>query len=595
MLRSVSSRAVDLSLTAPLASEAERASQSPEITIEFSPFQLFPERRLLLESGKPVRLGSRALAILVALVESAGQLVRKEELIARTWPDTFVEDANLRVHVAALRKALGDGQGGARYLVNTSGRGYTFVAPLVRRLAGDPPAAAAAEVRWQNIPASLTRMIGRMQPVDAVTTQVRERRFVTIVGAGGIGKSTVALAAATNVVTEFREGACFVDLASLTNPTQIGAAVATALGLSALSQDPVPSLITFLHGRNLLLLLDNCEHVVAEVAGLAESLLLGAVNLHVLATSREALLAEGEWLYRLSGMGTPPASEILPAERALDFEAVQLFVERAKASLDGFELTDSDAPVVADLCRRLDGNPFAIELAAARVDVFGVGGLAEQLDTQPLLATQGRRTARARHRSLTALIDWSYDLLSETEQSLLRRLAVFRSGFTLGDAIAVTAHPSLDEGAVTDGILSLTAKSMVVSDVSGEIARHYLPQLTRAYAHEKLTSSGELPTFVRRHAERYCDLLIREARQLGRGLSAPNGSVSMARRLKTFAPRSTGPFCLAATWPSAWNSQRPPYRLPFNCHSLTSCAVGSSAHSQTSRRSPGRSRWRKCG
>jgi DNA-binding winged helix-turn-helix (wHTH) protein len=283
---------------------------------------------MLLEGDKPLRLGSRALDILIALVERAGELVGKDELLARVWPSTFVEEANLRVHVGALRKVLGDGRSGHRYISNVPGRGYCFVADVTRlQLRQSPDAAAPGPRHTDNLPAPLTRMIGRLDTINILAGQLQQRRFVTIVGPGGIGKTTVALAVAEYLVDSYEHRACFLDVASLTDPLLLPSALASALGNSMLSGDPVPSLIAFLRDKDMLLVLDSCERVVEAAAAVAEEVFKHASRVHLLATSREPLRAKGEHVHRLPPLAIPPSSPGLTANDALRFSAVQLFVE----------------------------------------------------------------------------------------------------------------------------------------------------------------------------------------------------------------------------------------------------------------------------
>src|SRR5262245_53870544 len=379
---------------------------SADHAISFGPFRLVPSQQLLLEDGKPVRLGSRALEILIALAERPNELVRKEDLIARVWPDTFVEEGNLRVHIATLRRALGDGQGGRRYVTNIPGRGYRFVAPI--SLFADQEVRASlpsTAMPTYDVPAPPTRMLGRDDVVNSLISQLPRRRFITLAGPGGIGKTTVALAVADRSTASYRDGVRFVDLAALTDSLLVPSALGFVLGLAIRSDNPIPGLVAFLRDKKMLLVLDSCEHVIDAAASLAEQVLRGAPGVHILTTSREALRAEGERVQRLGPLGVPAVSAGLTAEEAITYPAIQLFVERATESLDTFELTDADAPVVADVCRRLDGIALAIELAAGRVDAFGVRGLAARLDDRFRLLTHGRRTALPRHQTLSATLD----------------------------------------------------------------------------------------------------------------------------------------------------------------------------------------------
>lgn len=482
---------------------AEQPTFSAERALSFGPFSLFPARQLLLEGDKPVRLGSRAFDILTALVEHAGELVSKNDLIARVWSTTFVDDNTLRVHVASLRKALGDGQPGRRYLANIPGRGYRFVAPVeLSRPNEQPLHQGTPPARTHNLPLSQARALGRAETILSLKDQLPQRRFITIVGTGGIGKTTVALAVAEMLLPAYEDGVRFVDLAPLDDPQLVPNALGAALGLTVQSESAILQLTAFLRDKQMLVVLDSCEHVAEAAATLAEQLFAGAPGIHILATSREPLRAGGEHVRRLSSLETPARSTDLTAADALAFPTVRLFVERAAANSDGFELSDPDAPIVADICRKLGGVPLAIELAAARVDAFGIRQLAVLLDDRFRILRQGKRTAQPRHQSLTATLDWSYEFLAEVERVVLRRLSVFAGAFTLESAIAVAGDDNTD---VVEGVANLVAKSLISADVSGSIVQYRLLDTTRAYAQQKLTESGKFEDYVRRHARHHFD------------------------------------------------------------------------------------------
>jgi len=471
--------------------------------VAFGSFRLLAGQHLLLESGQPVRLGSRALDILIALIERHGETVTNEELIARVWPKTYVEDGNLRVHIASLRKVLGEGREQQRYIANIPGRGYQFVAPVVLELEhieAPPGLAPAAAATVQNGPARLSHVLGREDLIASLATDLSRWRLITLVGPGGIGKTTVASALAAALTPSYRDGVRFIDLTPITDPALLPGTFASEFGIVARADDPITPLVSHLRDKQMLLVLDSCEHVVDAAAVLTEKLLKGAAGIRILATSREPLRAEGERVQRLSPLAVPGDSGGLTVSKALDYPSVQLFVQRATVSLDEFELTDLDAPVVADICRRLDGIPLAIELAASRVDVFGVRGLLTLLDDRMRLVMKGRRTALPRHRTLAATLDWSYASLSDAERQVLRRLSIFAGAFAPKAAYAVAGGERTDAD-VIDTLANLVAKSLVDADIGGNEPRYSLLEMTRAYAHEKLVEAGELHETARRHAE----------------------------------------------------------------------------------------------
>ncbi|AXA90151.1 winged helix-turn-helix domain-containing protein [Massilia sp. YMA4] len=399
--------------------------------IAFGPFRLYVRQRVLLEDGQPLRLGSRAFDILTTLAAAPGVTLTKAELVARVWPDTVVEEANLRVHVAALRKALREGPG-RRYIDSVAGRGYSFVATL------------ASPARHEPIPASCPAppagpLVGRGDAVAALARLVLGHRLVTLVGSGGVGKSAVALSAVARLSA--RLPVAYADLAEADG----GAAVPAVLARARIGAEP------------LLLVLDNCEHVADTVAPLAERLLQDWPRLHVLATSREALRAADERVQRLAPLACPPAGA--GGAEILAWPAAALFLHRA--GLDGTALGSADAAAVADICRRLDGLPLALELAAARTDLFHVRELAARLGEPLRLLKGGRRTAPARHRSLQASLDWSWATLTPAEQALLRRLAAFDGEFGLAAAVRMAAPARTDE--VEDLLAALHARSLLVA------------------------------------------------------------------------------------------------------------------------------------
>jgi predicted ATPase/DNA-binding winged helix-turn-helix (wHTH) protein len=491
--------------------------------LAFGPFWLDPVRRVLLEAGKQVRLGSRPLEILLALVARPGETVSTDELFSRVWPNGGVESGTLRAHIAALRKTLGDGEAGIRYVENISGQGYRFAVP-VTRLRQPPisstPRTAVPNVpisgdsgstayRADNLPPPLTGMVGRAREVTMLAAQAPQRRFVTLTGPGGVGKTMVALGVAETLAPAYPQGVCFVDLALLTEPRLAASALASALGLGALPADPLPDILTFIARKSLLLVLDNCEHVVTVAASLVEKLLQSAPRVHVLATSREPLRAEGEFVHCLEPLAVPEGKEAMTADEALAVPAIRLFVKSAEANLDTFELRDTDVPPVMEICRRLDGNPLAIELAAAHVNLLGLKGLADSLDEGLHLLIRGRRTAVPRHQTLGATLDWSYERLPPLEQAILRRLAVFTGSFDLQSARAVAADETVDAAGVLEVLTHLAAKSLIVANVTPENAHYRLLNTSRAYGLKKLRDNRELAQTQLRHAQWQRSVAIR--------------------------------------------------------------------------------------
>ncbi len=469
----------------------------------FGDFRLLPAKRVLLRGTQPVRLGGRALDILIALVERAGIVVAKKELMALVWPFVFVEESNLRVNIANLRRALGDGEDGRRLVVSAAGQGYAFTAAVTR--SGGRLAGAIGPTPDGEGPATDVRLIGREAVILALKRQLARHRLVTLVGPGGVGKSTLAAFLRAEVGTT--EGSYMVELAGVDEGAQVAAAVATALGVSIDARRPTDGLIECLAGRGVLLVLDNCEHVIDAVAVLVEQVLHRAPTVHLLATSREPILIDGECVHRLDGLATPEHPAGITAQEASGYPAVQLFIERARAQSRNFVFDDVAAPAVSEMCRRLDGLPLAIELAAARVDLFGVAGLASALEARLMLTTRKSRTAQPRQQSLRGALEWSFDLLSSVEKTLLQRLSVFRGAFRLEAALEVAADAAAPIEAVAAGVEQLTAKSLIAAFPAPGGTLYRLLFVTRAYAAEKLAEGDETAWVIRRHAEYYRGLL----------------------------------------------------------------------------------------
>ena len=464
--------------------------------LSFGPFELSIGNRLLTNGAKVVPLGARAMDLLIVLVEQANELVGRRTLIERVWPKRGAEQVSLRVHISALRKALEQSDPGRRYIANVPGRGYSFVVPVTSRssqTSGDLKSSSRSR-----LPARLMRMLGRRDALAAIQMKLAEQKFVTIVGPGGIGKTTVAIAVAHEMSAIFDGQVHFVDLGALGGASLVAPAVATALGVSVQTNNVVPALIDRLQEKPTLIVLDCCEHLIDGASAFAEELIRRVPTLHLLATSREAMRVEGEHVFELCELACPPEDGSLSAQDALQYPAVQLLVDRVRAVRGDFELVDADAPIAAGICRRLDGIPLAIELAAGRVDIFGLSKTASLLDDRLNLSWVGRRTAPAKHQTLNAALEWSYDLLGEAERRVLNRLSVFAGGFTFEAAVAVVADETIDEANVSDCVWELRSKSMIAAQ--GQGARLRLLDTTHAFASRRLAESDEEGRWRRRHA-----------------------------------------------------------------------------------------------
>ena len=497
--------------------------------ISFGPYRLIPAERPLLKEGEVVDVGNRALDILIALAETAGEVVSQRELIARAWPNVVVGEGSLRVTIAGLRKALGDALYGVRYISNVTGRGYCFVAQIERSTRApttsipQQPASVAPPASRDKLPARLARMIGRGGAVEALSVLLASRRFVSVVGPGGLGKTTVAVAVAHALLDDFGDAVHFVDLSAIKDASLVPSTVATALGILVQAQDPLPSLLAFLAGRRILIVLDSCEHVIDAAASLTARLYCDAPKVHLLTTSRESLRVEGEHVHLLAPLDYPAAKDDLTAAEALASPAVQLFMERAFASGYALSLTDAEAPAVASICRQLDGIALAIELAGSRVGTYGLRGTSELLRNRFKLLWQGRRSALPRHQTLHAMLDWSYNLLTERDRKVLDRLSIFVGVFTLEAAQAIAGDERVNATEVADAIDSLIDKSLIwIAQIDG-IPHHRLLDTTRAFAGEKLGQAAEAQAVARLHALYYA---LRPRSILDRGINVSGGDLA---------------------------------------------------------------------
>ena len=488
----------------------------------FGPFCLLASERLLLKEGKPLHLGSRALDILIALVDQAGEVVSHRELFKRVWSDVVVDDASLRVQIAGLRKALGDGRDGARYIANIPAKGYCFVAPVERsRQIASSPSSGQPSFRSDSLPDRLDRMVGRDGAIEYLVSEIRLRRFVSIVGSGGVGKTTVAVAVAHALANDFEGNVCFVDLSTVREAAAfLVTAVASTMGCLAQTQDSRERLLGILSDKRMLLIFDSCEHVLDAAALLAEDIHRKAGSVYLMTTSREALRAEGENVYPLRPLEHPTSPVALTTAEALAFPAVQLFLERASTGEARQTISEEEANLVVDICCQLDGLPLAIELAASRVGAYGIRGLARLIGDHLMLVWRARGGV-PRHQTLQAMLDWSYELLSHDERATLAALSVFVGTFTLNMAQVIISRPERDELQIANDIVSLIDKSLIsVSPAEGESCYRLL-DTTRSYAALKAKELGETNSVARRHALYFAERLARfRTPSVGRELAA---------------------------------------------------------------------------
>lgn len=457
--------------------------------IRFGGFELQPGERRLLAHGQLVAVGPRAFDLLVALIERAGKLVSKDELLSLVWPKLVVEEANLHVQVSALRKIIG-----AESIATIPGHGYRFTLELESVPDAKTPPPAAPK---HNLPEQVTSFIGRAREMAEIGSLLGSHRLLTLLGVGGIGKTRLALQVAAGVIGGYSDGVWFAELAPLADDWLVPQAVAGVLGVKEEAGRPViEALVKFVKDRRLLLILDNCEHLARACAELARQLLRAGPQVRILATSRDYLHVASETTFQVAPLGIP-VSQTADVAAVLRSEAGQLFSDRAVASQSAFHVTPHNAPAIAEICRRLDGIPLALELAAARVRALSPGKIAERLGDRFRVLTGGDTTALPRQQTLRACIDWSYELLTEREKVLLRRLSVFAGGGTLEAAEAVGAGGEVAAADVLDLLTRLVEKSLVVLEADGE--RHGLLETIRQYAAEQLNDSGEATEVRTRH------------------------------------------------------------------------------------------------
>ena len=473
----------------------------PPLAYLFVPFRVVPDQRLLTAGDTSLKIGGRAFETLLALIERRDRTVSKYELLEIVWPKLVVEEANLQVQIGTLRKLLGH-----QAIATVPGRGYRFTLPVVVEGAavdeGAPPAPAAmapagpAKPRLTNLPEQLPLLYGRDVDIASVRGLLGSHALVTIAGAGGIGKTRLAQAVAHVARDDFPDGIWWIDLAALSSDELVAPTIARVLGVQVANErDATAAVFAVIGRKKMLLVIDNCEHLLDGVSAFAEA--AGATSdTCLLVTSQEVLRTGAEYVYRLGTLAVPETTELTAI---LDTGAGALFVARARSSDPRFVLNAGNMAAVVEICRRLDGIPLAIELAAARMPLLGAEGVRARLSERFNLLTAGARVVLRRHQTLRAALEWSHSLLTETEQAVFRRLGIFAGGFTLESAQRVAEDESVDAWDVLEHLGALVDKSLVLAE-GDSVPRYRMLETTRLFALERLADAGETDALKRSHA-----------------------------------------------------------------------------------------------
>lgn len=491
--------------------------EKPSGQMAFGPFCLSPGERLLTRDGELVPIGGRSFDLLVVLTEQPGRVLSKRELLKRVWSDVVVEDGSLRFHMAGLRKLLGDGRDGARYISTQVGVGYAFVAPIERfeseaiggastmGVSGRDQIENGVRAGATNLPARLPHLVGREQEVQLLVERVAETQMFTIVGPAGVGKTSLAVEIAHQLAGDFDNRVAFVDFSMLENPAVVPSMIAGAMGLAVEGEDPLAVILGHVRDRRFLLVLDNCEHVIEPAATIVERFVDEIPLMRIIATSREPLRVRGEHVHRLDALRYPEEPDALTIAQIRTHPAIELFCERVVAADSTLDLDETAIRLVADMCRRLDGMALPIELVAVRAANHGIIATAHQLGERFSLGWSGRRTAQRRQQTLQATLDWSYDLLSGSERIVFERLAIFVGPFSIDAALDIASDYAMGLDEVAVALDELTSKSLVTASRSSGTATYRLLEMTRAYAREKLRArgAGHYTAASRRHAGFY--------------------------------------------------------------------------------------------
>jgi predicted ATPase/DNA-binding winged helix-turn-helix (wHTH) protein len=452
----------------------------------FGEFRLIPQRQLLLHNAVPVRIGTRALDLLHLLVERFGQMVSKEQLIRFAWPDTFVDDANLKVNISTLRSVLGRGERETDYIATIPGRGYRFVAPVqVEREAAPVRRKDTVRPRLQNMPPAQA-LFGREVEVSDLSRDLLATGFVTVTGAPGVGKTAVATAVARALAEHYEGGVCFIDFTTIVDPRLANAVIASALGSGGNLNDLLPAIVDILRGEARLLVFDNCEHLPSALRVVVDHLRACVPDVAIICTSREPLGCRSERIRRLAPLPLPE-HDAISRDVALTYPAVELFVGRARAA-SGYELDDADLAAILGLCRRLDGLPLGIALAASHGTSGwpGASPILDGPDRESDLLNHGPRSAPSRQQSLTSALEWSYRLLTDAEAKVFRRASTFAGPFTCEDLIEIAADLDLSPEDIARSVSNLVAKSLLEPGFSSGRLAYEMLNVTRRYAASRI-------------------------------------------------------------------------------------------------------------
>jgi predicted ATPase/DNA-binding winged helix-turn-helix (wHTH) protein len=476
---------------------------------EFECFRLNPAERLLLREGQAVALTPKAFDVLLYLVERHGRLVEKHALLSDLWPDAVVEEANLAYNISVIRKALSNGSEMNSMIQTVPTRGYRFVASVSVPEPVRSPVAEVQKAHTGYLPQQLTRFIGRSREISDVRIALSEARLVTLTGPGGIGKTRLAVQVGADTISEYADGVWFVDLVPVSDPDLVPQTLASVLRVhEERGQGLIETLRVHLSPKSLLLVLDNCEHLVEVCARVADTLLRACPQLRILATSRECLSIIGEEIVQVPPLSLPNADHSTDAASIPNAEAVQLFADRARLVKSTFAITSSNAVEIMEICLALEGIPLAIELAASRVRVLSVDQIVAKLHDRLGLLTGGSRTAAGRHQTLIAAIDWSHNLLSAPERTLFHRLAIFSGGWTLEAAEAVCVGDGLDRTDVLEVLSGLVDKSMILTDERRGYQRYRFMVTLHEYAQKCLRRTAEQPALQRKHAGFFTEFAV---------------------------------------------------------------------------------------